>query len=162
MRLSAVVAATENDVIGRGNQMPWHLPADLSHFKRLTLGKPVLMGRRTFESIGRPLPGRLNLVLSRRGFAASGVVTVSTLDEAMRAASDAPEMAVIGGADVFRLAMPQLDVLYLTRIHAHLNGDTFLPPLDPAQWREVSREWRAADERNVYAMSFITLERIKR
>jgi dihydrofolate reductase len=159
MKLIAVVAASENDVIGRGNELPWHLPADLAHFKRLTLGKPVLMGRRTWQSIGRPLPGRLNLVLSRQPFAADGAVTVRTLDEALAQAGEAVEMAVIGGAEVFRLALPHLDVIHLTRIHAQIEGDILLPLLDAAQWRETAREWRAPDERNVYPMSFITLER---
>ena len=160
MKLSAVVAASENDVIGRDNALPWHLPADLAHFKRLTLGKPVLMGRRTFESIGRPLPGRLNLVLSRHGFQAEGAVTVASLEEAIARAGEAPEMMVIGGSALFELAMPHLDTIYLTRVHARIPGDTFMPPLDPADWRMVSQEFRAADERNALALSFIELARI--
>lgn len=160
MKLSAVVAVSENDVIGRDNELPWHLPADLAHFKRLTMGKPMLMGRRTYESIGRPLPGRRSLVLSRGGFRAPGVETVASLEEAIARAGDVPELVVIGGADVFRLAMPRLDVLYLTRVHARVEGDTFMPPMDLSQWREVSREWRAPDERNPLPMSFVTLERL--
>jgi dihydrofolate reductase len=161
MKLSAVVAASDNDVIGRGNALPWHLPADLAHFKRLTLGKPILMGRRTCEAIGRALPGRRNFVLSRRGFRADGMETVGSLDEAIARAADAPEMAVIGGAGLYALAMPRLDIIHLTRVHTTLDGDTFLPSVPAAQWREVSREWRAADEKNAHAMSFITLERIR-
>lgn len=162
MKLSAVVAASDNDVIGRGNALPWHLPADLAHFKRLTLGKPVLMGRRTFEAIGRPLPGRRNLVLSRGGFQAEGVETVGSLDEAIARVGDVPELAVIGGGALYELALPRLDTIHLTRVHVTLEGDTLLPPLPASQWREVSREWRPADERNPLAMSFITLERISR
>ncbi len=161
MKLSAVVAASDNDVIGRGNALPWHLPADLAHFKRLTLGKPILMGRRTFEAIGRPLPGRRNFVLSRGGFEAGGVETVDSLQEAISRAGDVPELAVIGGATLYELALPRLDILHLTRVHTTIDGDTFLPPIPSAQWREVSREWRAADERNAFAMSFITLERVR-
>ena len=160
MKLSAVVAASENDVIGRDNALPWHLPADLAHFKRLTLGKPVLMGRRTFESIGKPLPGRLNLVLSRHGFSAAGTVTVASLEEAIARAGDAPELMVIGGSALFEMAMPRLDTIHLTRVHARVEGDTFMAPLDPGEWRMVSQEFRPADERNPFALSFIELERI--
>jgi dihydrofolate reductase len=161
MKLTAVVAASDNDVIGSNNALPWHLPADLAHFKRITMGKPVLMGRRTWESIGKPLPGRLNLVLSRGDFAWPGVVRVASLEEARARGAPADELMVIGGAEVFRLAMQQLDVIQLTRVHCTVTGDTFMPPLLPEQWLEVSREYRAADERNPYAMSFIELQRIR-
>ena len=160
MKLSAVVAASDNDVIGRGNALPWHLPADLAHFKRITLGKPVLMGRRTFEAIGRPLPGRRNLVLSRGDFSADGVETVASLDEAIARVAGAPELAIIGGGTLYEQSLPRLDVMHLTRVHCTIEGDTFLPRLDPGQWREVAREFRPADERNSHAMSFIELERI--
>ena len=160
MKLSAVVAASDNDVIGRGNALPWHLPADLAHFKRLTLGKPILMGRMTFEAIGRPLPGRRNLVMSRSGFAAPGIETVASLAEARALVSGEPELVLIGGAQLYRQAMPQIDTIHLTRVHCHIEGDAFLPPLPAAQWREVAREERAADANNVYVMSFITLERV--
>ncbi|MEO8307231.1 MAG: dihydrofolate reductase [Pseudomonadota bacterium] len=160
MKLTAVVAASDNDVIGSNNALPWHLPADLAHFKRITMGKPVLMGRRTYESIGKPLPGRLNLVLSRRSVDWPGVERVATLEEARARAAPADEIMVIGGAEVFILAMTQLDVIQLTRVHCTVDGDTFMPPLQPERWNEVSREYRAADERNVYAMTFIELRRI--
>jgi dihydrofolate reductase len=159
MKLSAVVAASDNDVIGRGNALPWHLPADLAHFKRLTLGKPILMGRLTFEAIGRPLPGRRNLVLSRGGFTAPGVETVVSLDAACALLVGEPELAVIGGAQLYRQALARLDTIHLTRVHCRIEGDAYLPPLPPAEWREVAREERVADEKNPYAMSFITLER---
>jgi dihydrofolate reductase len=159
MKLSAVVAASDNDVIGRGNALPWHLPADLAHFKRLTLGKPILMGRMTFEAIGRPLPGRRNLVLSRGGFTAPGVETVTSLPEARALLAGEPELAIIGGAQLYRQALPELDLIHLTRVHCRLEGDAHLPPLPEGEWREVAREERAADDRNPYAMSFITLER---
>ena len=161
MKLSAVVAASDNDVIGRGNALPWHLPADLAHFKRLTLGKPVLMGRMTFEAIGRPLPGRHNLVLSRSGFAAPGVETVASLDAARAVVAGEPELVVIGGAQLYRQALPVLDTIHLTRVHCRIEGDAHLPPLSPDEWREVAREERAADDSNAHAMSFITLQRIK-
>jgi dihydrofolate reductase len=159
MKLTAVVAASDNDVIGRGNALPWHLPADLAHFKRLTVGKPILMGRRTYESIGRPLPNRRNIVLSRSGFAAPGVDTVRTIEEARALVAGEPELVNIGGAEIFRLAFPETDIVYLTRVHCTLEGDTFLPPLPAGEWRQAAHEDRAADERNAYPMSFITLER---
>jgi dihydrofolate reductase len=162
MRLTAVVAASDNNVIGRGNALPWHLPADLAHFKRVTMGKPILMGRRTFESIGRALPGRRNLVLSRGGFRADAVESVRTLDEALELTVNEPELMIIGGAALYALAMPVLDLMHLTRVHCDVAGDAYLPPLSPDQWRERSREHRAADERNAYAMSFIELERVAR
>ena len=161
MKLSAVVAASDNDVIGRDNAMPWHLPADLAYFKRVTMGKPMLMGRKTYESIGRPLPGRRNLVLSRRGFAAPGVESVATIDEALVRVADAPELMVIGGAEVFRLAMPYLDHVHLTRVHAQVEGDILLPQFEAGQWREVRREDHSADERNPIAMTFLELERVR-
>ena len=161
MKLSAVVAVSDNDVIGRDNAMPWHLPADLAYFKRVTMGKPMLMGRKTYESIGRPLPGRRNLVLSRRGFAAPGVESVATIDEALARVADAPELMVIGGAEVFRLAMPYLEHVHLTRVHTQVAGDVLLPPFEPGQWREVRREDHPADERNPIAMTFIELERVR-
>jgi len=160
MKLTAVVAASDNDVIGRGNALPWHLPADLAHFKRLTLGKPILMGRRTFEAIGRPLPGRRNLVLSRSGFAAPGVETVASLEAACELVAGEPELMIVGGAQLYRQALPGIDTIHLTRVHCQLPGDAHLPSLSPDEWREVAREERRADERNAHAMSFITLDRM--
>ena len=159
MKLVAVVAASENDVIGRGNALPWHLPADLAYFKRVTMGRPLLMGRRTYQSIGRPLPGRRNLILSRSGFSAPGTETVATLDEARRLLVGEPELMVIGGAEVFRITLPQMDLIHLTRVHCWIDGDVFMPELSAKQWREVAREERAADERNALAISFTQLER---
>ena len=161
MRLTAVVAATENNVIGLDNGMPWHLPADLQHFKSVTLGKPVLMGRRTFEAIGRPLPGRRNLVLTRdSGFAAAGIEVFGSLDAALAAAGDVPELMVIGGQTIYELAMPRVTRVHLTRLHMQVSGDAFFPELPADQWRQVScSERRAADERNACDMSFVVLER---
>jgi dihydrofolate reductase len=159
--LTAVFAASENDVIGRDNALPWHLPADLAHFKRVTMGKPILMGRRTFQSIGKPLPGRRNLVLTRGAFSAPGVETVHSVEQALALVKGEPELANIGGAEAFHLALPRTGRVYLTRVHAVVAGDTFLPDLPATEWREVAREERAADDRNAHAMSFITLERIR-
>jgi len=159
--LTAVVAATENQVIGRDNGMPWHLPADLQHFKAVTLGKPVLMGRRTFAAIGRPLPGRRNLVLSRDlGFVAAGVETFSTLEQALAAAGDVDELMIIGGQTVYELALPHVQRVHLTRLHMQVEGDAHFPDLPTEQWREVSRSARRpADERNACDMTFLVLER---
>lgn len=152
----------ENGLIGAGGGLPWRLPADLKHFKRRTMGKPILMGRRTFESIGRPLPGRDNLVLTCDGaFSADGVHRVADLDEALDWArgQGAAELAVIGGAQVYALALPRVDRLVLTRVHSAFAGDTHFPAIDWPDWREVERKDYPADERHGYDFSFIDLER---
>jgi dihydrofolate reductase len=160
--LELVVAVAENDVIGRGNQLPWHLPADLRHFKSLTLGKPVLMGRKTYESIGKALPGRSNIVLSRsQEFSPSDCIVVKTLDDARIAAGvDAPLM-VIGGAEIYRQCLPLASRIHLTLIHAQIeDGDTVFAGWRGAEWDASSRERHEADDKNAYAYSFITLERV--
>jgi len=148
----------ENGVIGRDNALPWRLPADLRHFKALTLGKPVLMGRRTFESLGRPLPGRHNIVLTRdAGWTAEGVTAVGSIDAALSAAGEAGELMVIGGADVYRQCWPRLARIELTRVHAAPPGDTRLEGVDWSPWQAVSTEHHPADDRNEYDYSFVTL-----
>ncbi|NDU85774.1 MAG: dihydrofolate reductase [Ferrovum sp.] len=161
-RLSFVVAHTVPDrVIGHQGVMPWHLPADLAHFRRITWGHPVLMGRRTQESIGRPLPGRTNLVISRNpDYAPEGVVVCSSLEEIWRQVPDASEIFVIGGGTVYEMLLTQATRLYLTWIHATVEGDTFFPPIDMSDWQEVSRQEHPADEKNLYALTFLTLDRI--
>jgi dihydrofolate reductase len=159
MLLTAVVAVADNGVIGRDGGLPWHLPADLRHFKEMTLGRPVLMGRRTFESIGRALPGRRNLVLTRRALDVPGVETVGSVDEAIARVGDVPELAIIGGARLWGDTLPRIDRIHLTRVHADVPGDTFFPALDPALWEETQRRTQPADERNAYPMSFLTLDR---
>lgn len=164
MILSFVVARADNGVIGRDNALPWHLPADLRHFKRLTVGKPVVMGRRTFDSIGKPLPGRHNIVLTRQaGWRAEGVTVVANLAEAIAAAglnpnARADEVMIIGGATVYADALPSATRVYLTEVHAAPDGDTILPPFDPRRWHETAREDFAA-EGAVPGYSFVTLER---
>jgi dihydrofolate reductase len=158
--LSLVVAMTQDRVIGRDNAMPWHLPDDLKRFKALTMGKPLIMGRKTFESIGRPLPGRTSLVMTRDpGWQAEGVVIVRSLDEAITRAGAATEICVVGGEDIFRLALPIARRIHLTTLHASIPGDTFFPPIDAAQWQEVERMEHPADERHAFAMTFATLVR---
>ncbi len=159
-RLVGVVAMAANGVIGRDGGLPWRLPDDLRRFRAITMGKPILMGRRTYESLGRPLPGRENLVLTRDGgWSAPGCRVVHSLDETLAAASEAAEVMVIGGAEIYRLAWPRLDRLELTEIHADVEGDTRLDTYDPAEWREVARELHPADERHPLSFSFVTLER---
>ena len=157
-----VVAAAENDVIGRANRLPWHLPADFRHFRALTLNRHVLMGRKTYESIGKALPDRTNLVLSRRAqFAPAGCQVVATLDEARAAAADAGSpLMVIGGAEVYRICMPFASRIHLTLVHARIDdGDTFFSDWRAVSWRESGRERHEADARNAHAYSFITLDR---
>jgi dihydrofolate reductase len=159
--LELVVAVAENDVIGRGNRLPWHLPADLRHFKSLTLGKPVLMGRKTYESIGKALPGRTNIVLSRSAaFAPGDCVVVKTLDDARVAAGDHSALMVIGGAEIYRQSLPLASRIHLTLVHTSIeNGDTVFAGWRGAEWDEASCERHESDDKNAYAYSFITLER---
>nr|WP_297472551.1 dihydrofolate reductase [Ferrovum sp.] len=161
-RLSLVVAHTvPGRVIGNQGTMPWHLPADLTHFRAVTLGHPVLMGRRTQESIGRPLPGRLNLVISRNpDYQPKGCLVYPTLEALWANLPSVPEVFVIGGGTLYEALLPRATRVYVTRIHADLTGDTFFPALDPAQWREIDLRHHQADERNAYDLTFVTLERI--
>jgi dihydrofolate reductase len=159
--VSLVVAMARNHVIGRDNALPWRLPTDLKHFKAVTWGKPILMGRKTFQSIGEPLPGRANLVLTRdRDWTAPGVLVVHSLEDALERARNAPELAGIGGAEVFRLLMPLATRIHLTRIDADIAGDTMFPPIDHSQWAEIDSRQFAADEHNAFDMTFVTLERV--
>ncbi len=157
--LTLVVAMGRNRAIGYRNQMPWHLPADLSRFKRLTIGRAVIMGRRTFQSIGRPLPQRLNIVLTRDpDFHVEGVLRADGLDTARalaRAAGLKEEAMVIGGAQIYALVLPHATRIELTEVELSPEGDAFFPALDAGIWREVSRERHAGDP----AFSFVTLER---
>jgi dihydrofolate reductase len=158
--VALVAAVADNGVIGRDGNMPWHLPDDLRHFKAATLGKPVLMGRRTYEAIGRPLPGRRNLVLSRcRGAGMVDVEYIHDLQAARRLAADASELCVIGGAQVYALALPLATRIYLTRVHGVVDGDVYFPLQCWDGWREMERSEHPADARHAYAMSFVRLER---
>lgn len=150
-----------NGVIGRDGALPWRLPDDLRRFKALTMGKPILMGRRTWESIGRPLPGRHSIVVSRQpGLAIEGATVVRSLDEAIRAAGNVSEVCIIGGAELYREALPRTDVIHLTRVHASVEADVFLPAIDATEWEVVTRVDCPADERHAYPCSFLTLRRI--
>ena len=156
--VSLVVAMAHKNVIGRDNGLPWgRLPEDLKHFKAVTMGKPVLMGRKTFESIGKPLPGRTNFVLTRDAkWQAEGVVVIHSLDEALTG----DELSGIGGAEIYRLLLPLADRIYLTRIDTDVSGDTVFPSIDYSKWMQTASRDFAADERNPYNMTFVTLERV--
>ena len=160
MLRSLIVARARNGTIGKDNGMPWHLPADLAHFKRTTLGCPVIMGRRTWDSIGRALPGRRNIVVSRTpGFHAPGAEVVASLADAWRAVAGAEEAFVIGGAQLYEEALAVADRIYLTDIAGDVAGDTFFPPLPPGAWRETVLGEHPADDRNPFALRFLLIER---
>ncbi len=153
--LSCIVAASENFVIGRGGDLPWHLPRDLKRFRRLTMGHHIVMGRRTWESIGRPLPGRTSIVLSRReGSGIEGALVVRSLDAALEAAADDSEVFVIGGENVFAEALPRSNRLYLTLVHAEVDGDVYFPGGSLDGWQLVEDERFAADGKHAYDCSF--------
>jgi dihydrofolate reductase len=155
-----VVAYDRNRVIGKDNKIPWRLPDDNRHVRELTIGKPLIMGRRTWESIGRPLPQRTSIVLTRdSGFKCDGCLIARTPDEAMELAGDAPEIIIFGGARVFEDFLPRADRIYLTEVDADIGGDTFFPPLDPGDWEVVEAVEHPADERHPYDFSFLTLDR---
>lgn len=160
MHIAAIVAISENAVMGKNNQLPWHLPADLQHFKKITMGKPILMGRKTFDSIGRVLPGRCNVIVTRdEAFQAPGCVVATSIDTALASVSYCDEIFVIGGAALFQQMLPMVDRLYLTIIHHEFDGDTFFPEINLAEWQETEREDHLPDEVNRYSYSFITLEK---
>ncbi|WP_323951197.1 type 3 dihydrofolate reductase [Aeromonas caviae] len=162
MMISMIAAMAHDRVIGLDNQMPWHLPADLAHFKRVTLGKPVLMGRKTFESIGRPLPGRRNLVISRNSdYRADGVEVIDSVEAALAllADSDVAELMVIGGGHLYGQLLPRADRLYLTRIDLAVEGDTRFPAFDENDWSCIERESHHPDEKNPHPYCFETWQR---
>jgi dihydrofolate reductase len=164
MTISIVVAAATNNAIGKDGKLPWHLPNDIKHFKNITWGLPVLMGRRTFESLGKPLTGRKNIVISRQpGWTAAGVVTVKTIEDGLFVArsSDAKEVMVIGGGEIYRAVFEKTKRIYLTRVEAEPEADTFFPAIDPQIWWLMSQKKHEADEKNPFNYSFQTWERIK-
>jgi len=163
VKLALVVAMARNGVIGRDGTLPWHLPADLKRFRAITMGKPIVMGRRTHESIGRPLPGRRNIVLSREpGYRAAGCEVFATLDAALAALADSDEVMIVGGAALYAEALPHAYRLYLTEVDAAPEGDVHFPAFDSHAWREVACEAHAADEQNEHSYRFRVLERLSR
>lgn len=158
--ISIIVAASANNVIGAQGDLPWRLSDDLKRFKTVTMGKPIVMGRKTWESIGRALPGRRNIVITRQQiFAAEGCDVVQSTNEAIVAAGDVDEIMVIGGSEVYALFLPVAQRLYLTRVHADVNGDAFFPVVDEDEWQLVSDEAHVADSKNEFDFSFRIYER---
>lgn len=158
--ISFVVAVSRNGVIGREGGLPWHISSDLKRFKQITMGKPVVMGRKTWDSLPRkPLPGRRNIVITRQGgFAAEGAEVAATPEDALRLCGDAPEVAVIGGGEVYRLFWPHVDRIYLTEVDLDVEGDTHFPALDPAVWREVAREVHPRGDRDSASFTLRVLD----
>jgi dihydrofolate reductase len=161
-----IVAMADNNVIGKNNDMPWHLPADLAYFKKITLGKPIIMGRKTFESIGRPLPGRRNIVISRdKSYQAMGIDVVHSVEQALALVNGSvennavDEIMVIGGGAIYRHCLAQADRLYVTHIKANIEGDTQFPDYDDGTWLKVNSEVRLSDDKNLYPLDFCIYER---
>jgi len=160
MRVSLIVAISENGVIGRDSDLPWRLSADLRRFKRLTMGHHIIMGRKTFESIGRLLPGRTSVVITRQpDYTVEGALVAHDFDGAMRLCGDDDEVFVIGGGQIYNLALPQTERLYVTRVHANVDGDTHFPEIDIKQWRLLEEERFDADDRNEHEHTFSVYER---
>jgi dihydrofolate reductase len=160
MRVSLIVAVSQNYVIGRAGRLPWRLAADLRRFQRLTMGHHLIMGRKTYESIGRPLPGRTSIVVTRQAqYAAPGVVVARGVDEALQAAAGDSEVFIIGGGELYRQAMPRVERIYMTVVAATVEGDTFFPELDADQWQTVAESLHPADARNEFAHRFLVCER---
>jgi dihydrofolate reductase len=159
--ISLIVAAAENNSIGKNNQLLWHLPNDLKFFKNTTWGMPVIMGRKTFEAVNKPLPGRFNIVITRQsGWQADGVIVATDLDDALQKAAETncKEIFIIGGGEIYRQAFDKAQKIYLTRVHAHIEGDTFFPVIDENRWVLRSVQEFSADEKHAYAYSFQTWE----
>jgi len=158
--ISLIAAMAPNRVIGVNNTLPWHLPADFKHFKSVTMGKPILMGRKTYESIGRPLPGRKNIIITNNtSYSADGCIVVNGIDEALAQVQDDAEVMVIGGASFYQLALPIAQRIYLTIIHHEFEGDAHFVTLDKTIWNEIDRVDCEPDAKNQYPYSFLTLER---
>jgi dihydrofolate reductase len=159
-RVSLIVAMARNRVIGANNALPWHLPADLKHFKALTMGHHMIMGRKTYESIGKPLPGRTSVVVTRNaGYAPPGVIAVNSLEAAISACADDEEIFIIGGAELYRQAITLADRIYLTEIDADIPGDAHFMELDRKLWQETARASHTADEKNAYSYHFTVYDR---
>lgn len=162
MKISLIVAMASNRAIGLNNQMPWHLSADLKKFKKITMGAPILMGRKTYESIGRPLPGRTNIIISRNpSYSQPGCRVCNDIDAALASCGEVKEVFIIGGSDFYKSMLPVADTLYLTQIHREFPGDTFFPEIDADQWIEVEREDIKDDPDVEFSYSFLKLEKRK-
>lgn len=160
MIVSAVAAIGENNAIGKDNELLWHLPADLKHFKAVTKGHTIIMGRKTFDSIGKPLPHRRNIVITRQaGLHIEGAEVVHTVEEALALCDREEEVFIVGGAEIYKLAMPFTDRIYLTTVHQSYDADAYFPELDRERWKELNAQRHEADEKHLVAFTFSTLER---
>jgi dihydrofolate reductase len=159
MTVSSVVAISENHVIGKDNKLLWYLPNDLKHFKDITSGHTVIMGRKTFDSVGKPLPRRRNIIITRQDISIEGCEVVKSIEAALDLCKDEEEVFIVGGAEIYRQSMHLTDRIYLTIVHKEFEGDSFFPEIDKKEWKEVSHEDFEADEKNSIPYSFITLER---
>jgi dihydrofolate reductase len=160
MKLALIVAKDQQGLIGKDNDLPWQLSADLHYFKKVTMGKPIIMGRNTHESIGRALPGRKNIIITKdQQYTAEGCFIVHSIKDALTECEDAEEAMVMGGASLYTQLLPQADKLYLTLVHANLEGDTWFPQWHPEQWQQISREDHPADDKNEYPYSFIVYQK---
>ena len=159
MIISIIAAMDKNRLIGSNNGLPWHLPADFKHFKAITLGKPVVMGRKTFESIGRPLPGRKNIVITRTGYQADGVISVNSIEAALEEVLDEKEVMIIGGANLYEQMIPQAQRMYLTHVDAACNGDAWFPEYNEPEWELVDNQRVEADDKNNFNFTISTYQR---
>ncbi len=157
--ISIIAAMAKNQVIGKNNALPWHLPADLKHFKNVTMGKSIVMGRKTYESIGKPLPGRQNIIITAdKNYQANGCTIIHSIDD-VKSNKDIPEIFIIGGAEIYKQLLPYTQKLYLTFIDANIDGDSYFPEWQQNQWQYISRENHLADAQNKFNYSFVVLER---
>lgn len=159
MTVSIVVAIAENHAIGKDNKLLWHLPKDLKHFKEITTDGTVIMGRKTYDSVGKPLPNRRNIIITRQQIEIAGCEVVNSLQAALDLCQGLEEVFIVGGAEIYKQAMPLTDRIYLTIVHQKFEGDTYFPEIKPDTWRETERADHEADEKNAFPFSFITLER---
>jgi dihydrofolate reductase len=160
MQLSIIVAMDRNRVIGKNDTLPWHISEDLKYFKRVTMGKPIVMGRKTHESIGRPLPGRENIILTRdKSYQAEGCTVLNSIEEILEHCKNVEEVMVTGGSEVYKQTFGKVSRLYLTEVHAEVDGDTFFPEFNRDEWEEISREDFHKDEKNEFDYSFLILEK---
>jgi dihydrofolate reductase len=159
MNINIVVAIAANNAIGKNNKLLWHLPKDLRHFKELTTGHTVIMGRKTFDSVGKPLPNRRNIVVTRQNIQIDGCEVVNSLEAALELAKGEAELDIIGGAEIYKQAMPLTNYIYLTIVHQDFDADTFFPEIDYSKWQELNREDHEPDEKHAFPFSFITLKR---
>ncbi|WP_462265049.1 dihydrofolate reductase [Mucilaginibacter sp.] len=158
-KITIVVAIAQNKAIGKNNQLLWHLPADLKHFKEITSGHTIIMGRKTYDSIGKPLPNRRNIVITRQALQLPGCEVVPSLNAALALCQNETELYIIGGAQIYKEALPLTDTIYLTEVHQSFEADTFFPEIRPEEWEEILRQNHAPDEKNALSYSFVTLRR---